>query len=198
MPSNNSIHEPTDRFYYDNYFFETHDNVFVDKIYFDYKSTNINNTYNLLYLFENSLNKYDSLTYIINNDTIVELNSVNNYKKKNVYILDSMNTFILNNKSYLISRYLLDSYAIDGGKHYFWTPEYGIIIKRSPTWGHFSKLQSENDSINQILNRLFDSIAADMYFFLGASIIPKEDEEDFINMKVEKLKHTMPNNANGS
>lgn len=195
---NNSIVKTSENLYYDNYIFESQDRVSVERIYLDYHSKEINRTYNLQYILKQKDNTFDTLTCIINADKNYEPISFEMNNIRETCFLDSTNTYTINDKSFLIVRFIINPFEIDGAKYYFWTPDFGLIIKRSSTWGHFSKLQSENDSINQTLNILFDSVTSDLGFYLNASTIPKNDEENYINVKVEHLKRTTPKKTNGS
>ncbi len=62
--------------------------------------------------------------------------------------------FTINKKDYTIKAFTSDSHApMDGGRFYLTLESLGIIYSRSTTWFNCATLQSNNDSINKIINQ---------------------------------------------
>ena len=67
--------------------------------------------------------------------------------------------FVFNNVDHLIKSYTSDNHApIDGGRLYYTLDTIGIIYQRSTTWYNALRLQTNCDSINNLISQAFAHI----------------------------------------
>jgi len=64
-----------------------------------------------------------------------------------------------NKKDHVVKVYTSDNHApVDGGRLYYTLDSLGIIYERSTTWPGFSRLKTNNDSINDLISQAFAHI----------------------------------------
>ncbi|QHT70961.1 hypothetical protein GXP67_32095 [Rhodocytophaga rosea] len=94
--------------------------------------------------------------------------------------------------TYKVYKYASNGASMDGCYSHFWIPQFGIILKRNPTWRNFQKLRTNNDSINRQIELLTDIIYQDQDFYRGCDFeLPDEgfevEREQMIAEREKKL-----------
>ena len=68
-------------------------------------------------------------------------------------------TFKIKGESHQIKMFTTDNYAaIDGGELFYELDSLGIIYSRSTTWYGYTRLYSNNDSLNRLINQALENI----------------------------------------
>ena len=147
-----------------------------------------------------------TLTYISrltsDNDTVkIKLKESENFQpeyihngeksKKEDFVFVSSREYKIEGQLFNVYKYAKNPFVIDGCITQFWTPEFGIIIKRSSTWRNFSKLRTSSKVNNQKIDLLFELINQDTEFYKGCyeelELIPKSDAQEFYEWKFKKI-----------
>jgi hypothetical protein len=151
-----------------------------------------------------------SLTYVneynIAHDTVIyKLKESENYQPEyyfngakaetNNFVFVSKENSQINGQKFNVYKYARNPFAIDGCVTHFWTPEIGIIIKRSATWRNFSKLQTNDFDLNQKINLLAELIYQDTEFYKGCveeqELIPKSIAKEFFDWRMKEMEREL-------
>ncbi len=89
-----------------------------------------------------------------------------NGQKKLLRLIGNKEYFI-NGKAYPIYKYGLNMLVADGCSTHFWSPELGILLTHSATWGSFSRIQVSDSQKNDIIDQLSNIIMNDREFYSG-------------------------------
>ena len=186
-----------------NYFFVKYDiecctELLLDTVKVDYSVNAQDSIFILNYIYHDDLGT-DSVTYKLqelDTDRNQPLFIENGEKyEDNDFIFVSMENFKIKGLDFKVYKYAKNPFAIDGCISHFWTPKIGIIIKRSSTWRNYSKLQTDNDSINEYIDLLTELIYQNTEFYKGCNeeleLIPKSIAEEFFEWKFKKMKKQM-------
>lgn len=158
----------------------------------EYSHTITDSTHTLTYVFFKDSTSADTITYFLKEDKTFEpVYLFNGKKKENDYfsLVNSVKFKI--DREYEVYKYSRNTAVSDGCTTHFWSPEIGIILTRSATWGNFRKLRTNNDSINRKIDLLAELIYQDTKFYQGCSeemeLFPKKDVEEFYKWKLNEL-----------
>ena len=183
-PGNSVEKEVALRYFYINYEIALLSEVMMTEDTLDYvSSVSSDSIYTLEYVYPKSTDGY-----ILRADSDFEPIYISNAKDTSssfVYVANQ--DFKINDRNYQVFKYASNPGSIDGCVTHFWTPEMGIILIRSSTWRNFSKLQTNNDSINKEINLLAELIYQDVAFYYGCTeemeLIPQADMEEYYQKK---------------
>ena len=89
---------------------------------------------------------------------------IRNGKRKPIVLIDKKD-YRINRNVHSIYKYGLNMIAMDGCSTHFWSPEYGILLIRSATWGGFSQLKPKDE--NELIDQLSRIIMNDKDFYEG-------------------------------
>jgi hypothetical protein len=143
-----------------------------------------------------------SLTYLFSSDTVIyNLKESENYQPKyyrngqkvenNDFVFVAKKDYQINGQKFDVYKYTRNPMGIDGCVTHFWSPEIGVIIKRSATWRNFSKLQTNNFDLNQKINLLAELIYQDTEFYKGCveeqELVPKSIAKEFFDWKIKEM-----------
>jgi hypothetical protein len=114
----------------------------------------------LLLLFSCSNNKIKfkktEFYYLINSEFRLNRDTVRYDDFRQIGVSDSLiskDYFVINKKDHVIKMYTSDFHApVDGGRLYYTLDTFGTIYSKSTTWPSFIELESNNDSINKLIN----------------------------------------------
>ncbi len=184
--------QKTTKFYFVNYNLELPSEVYLDTVEVEIETEIQDSVY--------------SLTYSSLNDTIVYNFKESEYYQPKYYLngekVENNNFVFVSKKDYQINGHKFDVYkyarnptGIDGCVTFFWTPEIGVIIKRSATWRNFSKLQTNDFDLNQKINLLTELIYQDTEFYKGCveaqELIPKSIAKEFFDWKMQEMEREL-------
>lgn len=86
-------------------------------------------------------------------------NSIKNQQADTADKLLGQDIFTYGKVQHILKAYTSDNHApVDGGNLYYTLDSLGIIYIRGTTWPGFSRLKSNNDSINDLINQAFGHI----------------------------------------
>lgn len=75
--------------------------------------------------------------------------------------------YSIDGKTYPIYKYGLNMLVTDGCSTHFWSPELGILLTYSPTWGSFSRMKVDDDQKTDIIEQVSNIIMNDKEFYGG-------------------------------
>lgn len=198
--NNKDIIENNDYYFYVNYNYDFYPEINTDTTKIVYYQTFIDGVYMLNYLFSKDIKnfdlettKIDTVTYhLTENESYNPKYFINGEKKDTLdFIYVSKQRYIICHGSFTVYKYAKNPYSIDGCITYFWTPKIGILIKRCSAWKNYSKLQTNNDSINECINLLTEMIYQDTEFYKGCNeklqLMMETDVEEFYKWKFEEI-----------
>ncbi|WP_152426417.1 hypothetical protein [Cesiribacter andamanensis] len=166
-------------------------NLAEDSIVF--KISEVDSIHTLNYIYPDGLELSDTVTYILKADKDFHPKYISSRKEAKPQDFDYVGhqEYKINDKVYPIFKYASNALTTDGCITHFWTPEIGIILTRSASWGDFGKLQTNNDSINRQINLLAELLFQDVSFYKGCTeemeLIPRDDAEEFYKEKSKGL-----------
>ena len=186
-PGNSVGNEVPLKYSYVNYYVELASEVMLTVDSLDYLSSVSDSIYTLQYIYPK-----DTVGYVLRADSDFQpkyISKANDTSDAFVYVAHQ--DFKINDRIYPVFKYANDPAVIDGCVTHFWTPEIGVILTRSSTWRNFSKLQTNNDSINSEINLLAEVIFQDVAFYYGCTgemeLMPQTDAQEYRNVKYKDL-----------
>jgi hypothetical protein len=120
----------------------------------------------IIFLFNCSDKKTDSkkllLFYLQTSDRSRDLDTIKYVDFNSIDTADKFigsGNFIYNKQGHVIKAFTSDNHApVDGGRLYYTMDTLGIIYSRSTTWYNSVRLQSNDDSVNSLINHAFGNI----------------------------------------
>jgi len=87
-----------------------------------------------------------------------------NGKSEPITLLDKKD-YQMDGQAYPIYKYGLNMIEMDGCSTHFWSPEFGILLIHSATWGGFSQIRPQDK--NELIDQLSRIIMNDKKFYEG-------------------------------
>ncbi|MFB6320868.1 hypothetical protein [Saccharicrinis sp. FJH54] len=157
----------------------------MDTTRIEYHQVLNDSIYSLTYI-PKLIDKNDTVKIIVKESKYFQPEYFYNRKKVDFEFVSSRE-YLIEGELFCVYKYVKNPSVIDGCVTQFWNPDFGIVIKRSSTWKDFSKLQTNSENINRIINLLFDVINQDTEFYYGCKeeleLIPKSDVREFYDWK---------------
>lgn len=182
----------TTKFYFVNYNLELPSELYLDTVEIVIDTKVQDSIYALTYVFLND-NAKDTIIYNLKESEYYQPKYYLNREKAEIddFVFVSKKDYQINGQKFDVYKYAKNPIGIDGCVTHFWTPEIGVIIRRSATWRNFSKLQTNDFDFNQKINLLTELIYQDTEFYKGCVEeqveVPKSIAKEFFDWKSKEI-----------
>jgi hypothetical protein len=95
-------------------------------------------------------------------------------------LFDGEVEYLINDTAYVVKKYTLDRIAMDSESQHYWSPEFGIIMIKTTTWGGYKILTRPSNGNHQILSGLVMNLLRETVTQSNQELTPPTDTADIM------------------